>query len=77
MHHLVIVAPDRPDLQDQLLDQFSSDPDVQVIPDRRARDRRQRNQLRLPDRREVDRRETAPDVMAKLWLAGYVIVRVE
>jgi len=77
MNHLVIVAKDRPDLQDTLCQQFSSDPDVRVIPDRRGRERRQRNQLRLPDRRELDRRETAPDVMAKLWLAGYVIVRVE
>ena len=76
MRHLVIVARDRPELQEQLVQQFSSNPEVQVIPDRRTRERRQRSQLRLPDRRESDRRETVPDVLAKLWVAGYLIVRV-
>ena len=77
MRHLVIVARDRPELQEQLVHQFASNQDVQVLPDRRTRERRERNQLRLPDRRESDRRETAPDVLAKLWLAGYLIVRVD
>lgn len=77
MRHMVIVARDRPELQEELVQQFASDPEVQVIPDRRGRERRQRNQLRLPDRRETDRRETGGDVMAKLWLAGYVIVRMD
>lgn len=75
LRHLMIVARDRPDLYDQFTRQFAHDPVVDVILDRRVRERRHRAELRLPNRREGDRRESAVYVQSALWLPGYVVVR--
>ena len=53
---LLIVERDRPDLYNYLTWHFSSEKEVQVIPDRRLRERRQRIQASEQERRRVDRR---------------------
>lgn len=71
MRHLVIVARDRPDLLDSLKHRFSSDAGVDVLIDRRTGlDRPE------PPTHADDRRQSPEDVEARLWVEGYVIVRL-
>ncbi len=76
VRYLVIVSRERPELYDELTRRFSDDPTVEVIVDRRVAERRQRDVERGNDRRTSDRRQATMQVTASLWLAGYVIVRV-
>ena len=51
-----VVARDHPELFTYLRDRFSADGEVEVILDRRVRQRRQVNMTHNPDRRRHDRR---------------------
>lgn len=77
MRHLVIVARDRPELHDDFRRRFNDDSSVSVIFDRRIGQRRQMAIVRDADRRDTERRQTEEDAQAKLWVAGYVIVRAD
>ncbi len=73
MRHLVIVARDRPELFESLTHRFASDADVDVLLDRRVRP------PHVDPQRVVhseDRRQSPEDVEARLWVEGYVIVRL-
>ena len=76
VRHLMIVSRDRPDLYDRFADRFGADGSVEVILDRRSRDRRHDDLPRVGDRRGTDRRtpSMAGDAAA-LWLPGYMLVR--
>lgn len=71
MRHIVIVARDRPELLDSLKHRFATDGGVDVLIDRRTA-------LDRPDPKiDVDeRRQNSDDVEARLWVEGYVIVRL-
>jgi hypothetical protein len=71
VRHLVIVARDRPDLLDSLKHRFAADRGVDVLVDRRTG-------LDRPDPPVDigDRRQSPEDVEARLWVEGYVIVRL-
>lgn len=69
MRHLVIVARDRPDLLDSLKGRFAADGGVDVLIDRRSGADR-------PDPASDERRQNADDAEARLWVEGYVIVRL-
>ena len=72
MQHLVIVARDRPELFESLTHRFAGDTDVDVLLDRRVR-------ALLADLSRVyseDRRQNPEDLEARLWVEGYVIVRL-
>jgi hypothetical protein len=56
MRTLIIVARDEPELWQSLKAQFAADETVEVILDRRLRERRQRIQACEPDRRGADHR---------------------
>jgi hypothetical protein len=56
VRYLVITARNRSELHAYLRRQFSPDDNVQVLLDRRRRERRHRQQLHDPDRRRGDRR---------------------
>ena len=77
VRHLMIVSRDRPDLYEQFSERFDADGSVEVILDRRSRDRRHDDMPRVGDRRGSDRRtpSMAGD-SAALWLPGYMLVRV-
>ena len=77
--HLFIVSRQQPDLYSYLTREFSGEPDVQVILDRRHADRRSRNggsRLEHGERRHGQRREK-PDVSGQLSTLGYAFVRIE
>jgi hypothetical protein len=76
--HLFIVARQQPELYSYLAREFSAEPDVRVILDRRHADRRQQRDRRAaepPDRRHCDRRESA-DIGSQLSTLGYAFVRL-
>ena len=78
MAHLFIVSRQAPDLFSYLAREFSSEPDVTVILDRRQADRRGRPDKIEADgseRRRVDRRVKA-EVGTQLSSLGYAFVRV-
>jgi hypothetical protein len=76
--HLFIVARQQFDLYSYLAREFSGEPDVRVIIDRRQGERRQPSERRLPrssDRRQAERRENA-EVGTQLSSLGYAFVRL-
>lgn len=73
---LVIVARDQPDLWFAIQRQFAAYKRVQVIQDRRRRERRQRFHLYEPERRRVDRRRPLC-IENDLYWRPYLIVRLK
>lgn len=76
--HLFIVARQQPDLYSYLRQEFSEEPDVCVIVDRRQGERRQavdRRASRSTDRRHADRRGNS-EVDEQLGALGYAFVRL-
>jgi hypothetical protein len=71
MRHLVIVARDRPELLESLKGRFAGDTGVDVLIDRRTG-----LASPAPAIYSDDRRQQAEDVEARLWVEGYVIVRL-
>jgi hypothetical protein len=76
VRYLVIVARDRPDLYGPLADQFGTNASVEVLVDRRTDDRRRYENASGPDRRRRDRRSSNVEILGKLWLGGYAVVRI-
>jgi hypothetical protein len=71
---LFIVAAERGDLLDLLREKFADVPDaVEIVPDRRAGDRRQRELSVSIDRRRTERRRR--DIDADLRAIGWAVVR--
>lgn len=58
---LFIVRRDQPDLFEHLRVHFSADPEVQVLWDRRTRERRTESFRITPDRRRGERRGVLPE----------------
>jgi hypothetical protein len=54
--HLFLVARDNPELARYLQAEFASDPEVEVLVDRRLVERRRNPAGQVPDRRKMDRR---------------------
>ena len=78
MGHLFIVARQQPDLYSYLAKEFSEEPEVRVIVDRRQGERRQsdRRASEASDRRHhSDRRENA-EVAGELSTLGYAFIRL-
>jgi hypothetical protein len=73
MRHLVIVARDRPELFESLTHRFAGDAGVDVLLDRRVRPPHFDT---LSSVAAEDRRQSPEDVEARLWVEGYVIVRL-
>ena len=75
--HLFIVSRQQPDLYSYLSREFSAEPDVSVILDRRHGDRRQleRRVAERGDRRQTERREKI-DTGTQLTTLGYAFVRL-
>lgn len=74
--HLFIVDREQPGLFSYLAREFSAEPDVTVILDRRQRERRAARCLRpSSDRRQTDRRLKA-EIGAQLSTLGYAFVRL-
>jgi hypothetical protein len=77
-HHLFIVSRQSPDLFAYLSREFSAEPDVTVLLDRRQSERRQISERRLADRsdrRQGDRRIKA-EISRQLATLGYAFVRL-
>ena len=74
MGQLYIVARDHPELYERLRGNFTNEPGVQVIRDRRFSERRQRPKTRSPERRQADRR-SRPLVDANVRALGWGVVR--
>jgi hypothetical protein len=74
--HLFIVDRQQPDLFSYLAREFSAEPDVTVILDRRQGERRTgRGQMTSSDRRQTDRRLKA-EIGGELSTLGYAFVRL-
>ena len=74
--HLFIVDRQQPDLFSYLAREFSAEPDVTVILDRRQGERRTgRGQMTSSDRRQTDRRLKA-EIAGELSTLGYAFVRL-
>ncbi|HXD98059.1 MAG TPA: hypothetical protein VN646_16035 [Candidatus Acidoferrum sp.] len=74
--HLFIVDREQPDLFSYLAREFSAEPDVTVMLDRRQGERRMsRRQMAPSDRRQTDRRSKA-EIAAQLSTLGYAFVRL-
>jgi hypothetical protein len=74
--HLFIVDREQPDLFAYLAREFSAEPDVTVILDRRQGERRARpRQLSPFERRQTDRRLKA-EILGQLSTLGYAFVRL-
>jgi hypothetical protein len=74
--HLFIVDREQPDLFSYLAREFSAEPDVTVMLDRRQGERRMhRRQMAPSDRRQTDRRLKA-EIAAQLLTLGYAFVRL-
>ena len=73
--HLFIVDRHQPDLFSYLAREFSAEPDVTVIIDRRQGERRARRQVAPSDRRQTDRRLKA-EIAGQLSTLGYAFVRL-
>jgi hypothetical protein len=71
-----VVSTEHPDLYHYLAERFASDEKVEVILDRRRRDRRQQAVPVEPERRMMDRR-LRPDVDAELETRSHVILKTE
>ena len=77
--HLFIVARDAPDLYSYLSKEFSSEPGVTVILDRRRGERRrpgERSTAGSTERRQRDRRLKA-EIKRQLSTLGYAFVRLD
>lgn len=73
--NLLVVAGNRQKLYEQLKRAFSGNETIQVILDRRARERRQRDSGSVPERRRGDRRTLRVD--DQLRALGWAIVRID
>lgn len=74
--HLFIVARQHPDLFSYLSREFSAEPEVTVIVDRRQGERRTtRRPLARVDRRRSERR-TKAEIAGQLSTLGYAFVRL-
>jgi hypothetical protein len=74
--HLFIVDRDQPELFTYLSREFSAEPDVTVILDRRQGERRARGRNLTPqERRHSDRRQQA-ELVGQLSTLGYAFVRL-
>ena len=71
--YLFVVAPDKPELCDYLRGWFSGIPTVEVVMDRRQRDRRQRGKINEPGQRRGDRR-SKKEIDAEIRQTGFAIV---
>jgi len=71
--YLFVVAQDKPELCDYLRGWFSGIPTVEVVMDRRQRDRRQRGDINEPGRRRGDRRGKK-EIDAEIRQTGFAIV---
>ena len=72
--YLIVVARDHPDLWECLLRHIVGDEGVQIVLDRRQRERRRRGRTWDPDRRQAERRES-PRVEHDLRHRSFLIVR--
>lgn len=73
MRHLVIVARDRPELFESLTHRFADDRGVDVLIDcRHGIGHAVVSPAAVPD----DRRHNTEAVEARLWVEGYVVVRL-
>lgn len=70
---LLIVARDRAGLYVEARDRYGREGGVEVVMDRRVRERRRRGGVRVLERRRVERR-VRRDVEAQLRSAGYATV---
>lgn len=68
-----VVARDQPALYDSLRREFWTEPEVQVLLDRRFGDRRLRRTVPAPERRRADRRSRW-DLDAQLRTLGWAVV---
>jgi hypothetical protein len=78
-HHLFIVSRQQPDLYSYLTREFSEEPDVRVILDRRQGERRRHpagSDVTPGNRRQADRRDRA-DIGGQLSTLGYAFVRLD
>ena len=76
--HLFIVSRQQPDLYSYLAREFSEEPDVCVILDRRLGERRRGPAQRfggVADRRQAERRANV-EIVSKLSTLGYAFVRL-
>lgn len=74
--HLFIVSRQQPDLYSYLSREFSAEPDVSVILDRRHGERRQvERRTERGDRRQTERREKI-ETGTQLTTLGYAFVRL-
>ena len=73
--HLFIVSKNHLELYTYLCERFASDANVQVILDRRVRERRERANHPVPDRRRHERR-SRPEADAELVTHSHVILTV-
>jgi hypothetical protein len=76
--HLFIVSRQQPDLYSYLAREFSAEPEVHVMLDRRQRERRRRPDRRAVargDRRQADRRANGV-TSGQLSTLGYAFVRI-
>ncbi len=74
--HLFIVDRHQPDLFSYLAREFSAEPDVTVILDRRQGERRSgRRPVASSDRRQTERRLQA-EIVGQLSTLGYAFVRL-
>jgi hypothetical protein len=77
--HLFIVSRHQTDLYSYLAREFSEEPDVRVILDRRQGERRQPAEFRMPrpgERRQADRRANT-EVGGQLATLGYAFIRLQ
>jgi hypothetical protein len=69
---LIVVARDKKELFERLLDKFVDDLNVSVVWDRRKGDRR-----RLPERSDSNRRRTDRRTLTKPWSGrDYIVIHV-
>jgi hypothetical protein len=73
--HLFIVSRQQPDLFSYLTREFSAEPEVTVILDRRQGERRARPAPAPVNRRQTERRLKA-ELVAQLATLGYAFVRL-
>lgn len=73
MRHLVLVARDRPELFASLTHRFAGDRGVDVLIDRRLG---RAQPIAPPAVTSDDRRQNPEGVEARLWVEGYVVVRL-
>jgi hypothetical protein len=71
--HLFIVSTNHPELHDYLKEQFEEDTNVEVILDRRLRERRAASAHRDAERRVSDRR-SRPEIDAQLQCGSHAFV---